>query len=555
MLIDARLLPEDLVIEADICVVGSGPAGMSLVREFIGTDIKVCLLESGGLDVDPQAQALSEAVTTGDPFLPPQVTRHRQFGGNANIWSIKIGNGQMGVRYAPLDEIDFEQRDWLPYSGWPFSRSHLEPFYQRAQAVCQAGPFDYEANNWESETATRLPFDRDRRATTMFQFGPRNAFAAEYRDELAQAKNITVYYNATAVELQANETAQTVTRVCVATFQGHHFDVSARIFVLAKGGLENARLLLASQQQQPSGLGNQHDLVGRFFMDHPLVDGGMLIPKNPKLIDQMALYDLRQVNQVSVMGKLTPAKPLMQQEQLLNVGVLMFPRPSLRQAKAIAAFKALGEAIADGVRPDKIPTQLFSMLQGLDYVTIAAYLAATKKQSLLHGFGRGGWSELPHNERRFKMFQLFYQTEQAPHPDNRLTLTSERDVLGCQKLELHWRWRDIDAESIRRTHDLLAAEVARSGLGEIRREGSEPLQVLSPSGVAHHMGTTRMHVDPKQGVVDGQCCVHGMTNLFIAGSSVFPTGGYANPTLTIVALSLRLADRVKLALRQAAVEV
>ncbi|PSB32425.1 GMC oxidoreductase, partial [Stenomitos frigidus] len=534
---------------------GSGPAAMSLAREFMGTNTRVCVLESGGLEVDPQAQTLSEATTTGDPFLPPHVTRHRQLGGNANIWSIKIGSGQMGVRYAPLDDIDFEQRDWLPYSGWPFSRSHLAPFYQRAQAACQAGPFDYDAESWESETTARLPLDCDRVTTTMFQFGPRDAFASESRDALAQAKNITVYYNATAVELHANEPAQTVTRVRVATFEGGHFAVAAKIFILAKGGLENARLLLVSQQQQPSGLGNQHDLVGRFFMDHPLVDGGMFIPKSPKLIDKMALYDLRQVKQVPVMGKLTLSKALMQREQLLNVGVLMFPRASLRQSRAIVAFKTLGETIAAGERPDQIPKRLYEMLQGLDYVAIAAYLAATKKQSLFHGFGRGGWSELSHNHRRFKMFQLFYQTEQAPNPHNRLTLSSERDALGCQKLELHWRWRDLDAESIRRTHELLTAEIARSGLGELRREGSEPLQVLSPSGVAHHMGTTRMHIDPKQGVVDEQCCVHGLTNLFIAGSSVFPTGGYANPTLTIVALSLRLADHVKQVLQQALIEV
>lgn len=550
MLIDAYTLPEDHVVETDVCIIGSGPAGISLAREFIGRNIQVCLLESGGLNADPQIQTLTQAGTTGDPQMSLFLSRHRQVGGNSNRWAIKIGNGQMGVRYAPLDAIDFEQRDWLPYSGWPFSRAQLNPYYERAQAVCKVGMLDYEADRWESKKAQRLPLDSDRFTTTMFQFGARDVFAQEYRQALAQAGNITLYYNATVVELVANEAAKAVTRVRVTNLQGRRFTVAAKVFILAQGGLENARLLLASKRQQTCGLGNQHDLVGRFFMDHPLVGGGMFRPNNPKLFDQMALYDLRQVNQVPMMGKLTPAKALMQREQLLNVGILLFPRPNLRQFKAIASFKCLLEELVDGNLPTQIPQHLLNTLQGLDYIALASYLTAKHKQSLLHGFGRGGWSELANNQRRFKQFQLFYQVEQAPNPSNRVTLSADRDPLGCQKLELHWRWGELDARSIRRTHALLAAELARSGLGELLLEDPtrEP-QVLT-GGVAHHMGTTRMHVDPKQGVVDDQCCVHGIENLFVAGSSVFPTGGYANPTLTIVALSLRLADHVQQKLQQ-----
>lgn len=545
MLIDACELMQDSLVETDVCIIGGGPAGITLAREFIGQNFAVCVLESGGLELNPQTQTLSDAITTGDPHFGLQFTRYRQLGGNANAWAIKIGNQQMGVRYAPLDEIDFEQREWLPHSGWPFPKAHLDAFYQRAQVVCQTGAFNYDAASWEDDAATQLPLNPDRFTTTMFQFGNRGVFAHEYRQTLAQSETITIYYNATAVELVANEAIKTITHVRVANLQGRSFTVAAKMFILAQGGLENARLLLLSNRQQCCGLGNQHDLVGRFFMDHSLVGGGMFTPKDPKQFDRMAFYDLRRVNQIPVMGKLTMAKALMQREQLLNVGVLLFPRPSLRQFKAIDSFKYLAETIASGNLPEQLFQHLLKTCQGLDYVALAGYLAAVYKQSLLHGFGRGGWSELRHNQRRFKSFQLFYQTEQAPNPNNRITLSAARDPLGCQKLELHWQWSDVDASSIGRTHELLAAEFARSGLGELRLDDGATAPQLLTGGVAHHMGTTRMHVDPKQGVVDENCRVHGVENLFVAGSSVFPTGGYANPTLTIVALSLRLADHIQ----------
>lgn len=544
MFVDARLLPTEQVIETEVCIIGSGPAGIAIAREFIGHQTRVCILESGGLDCDSQAQLLSEAITVGDPFLSPQITRNRQFGGNSNVWAIKIGDGQIGVRYAPLDDIDFEQRDWLPYSGWAFPKSHLASFYERAQAVCHAGPFDYSAERWEGDRAPRLPLDPQKIDTSIFQFGPRNAFTHIYREELGQADNITVYYNATVVELEANDSSQAVTHAQVACLPGGRFRVAAKVFVLAKGGLENARLLLLSNKQQSSGLGNQHDLVGRFFMDHPLVDGGMFIPSDPDLFNKTAFYDLRRVNGTAILGKLTPAPALLRSEKLLNSAVLMFPRPSLRQFDAIVAFKTMAEQLVDKQLPDQFFQRLVQVTKGLDYVALASFLAATKKQSLLHGFGRGGWSELPNNQKRFKAFQLFYQTEQAPDPANRLVLSSERDSLGCQKLELNWYWGQVNRESVRRTHKILAEEIARASLGRLETPPNE-LEAGYPAGVAHHMGTTRMHVDPKQGVVDENCRVHGISNLYIAGSSVFPTGGYANPTLTIVALSLRLADHVK----------
>lgn len=531
MLTDARELPQDQIISTDVCIVGSGPAGISLALEFAGHDIQVCLLESGGLEVSQPAQSLSEGKTIGDPFLSPQLTRHRQFGGNSNIWAIKIGNSKMGVRYAPLDEIDFEHRPEIPhYSGWPFPKAHLDPFYARAQAVCQAGPYAYDAEAWESDDATQLPFSKAQIATAMFQFGARDVFCQEYRDKLSHIGNIKTYVNATVIEIETNDAVKTVTRVRVASSAQKQFWVEAKLFVLAQGGMENARLLLLSNRQQNVGLGNQNDLVGRFFMDHPLVDGGMFVPTDPDLFNRMALYDLRRINHIPILGKLGLSQEVMRREGLLNNAVLLFPRPRSRQLEAISSFKSLAEALLAGDIPADTIKRIFKIIGGVDYVFLAGFLAAMRHQSLLHGFGRGGWSELPNNQRRFSSFQMFFQTEQAPDPDNRIQLSPDRDHLGCQKLELHWRWNEINSRSVLRTQELMAEEIARSGLGEfqLKRDRDGQPDLCRPAGVAHHIGTTRMHGDPKQGVVDEHCRVHELSNLFMASSSVFPSGGYAD---------------------------
>jgi choline dehydrogenase-like flavoprotein len=555
MLIDSRQLLANVVIKSDVCIVGTGPAGMSLARELIGQNFRVCMLESGDVDFHQKTQDLCIGKTVGDDFKTLDEMRHRQFGGLANNWGVKIGRKQTGLRHVPLDAIDFEQRPGVPYSGWPFSKSHLDPFYQRAQAVCKLSNLMYEADAWEDANSPRLPLDSTVVTTGVFQFGPKAAFLDEYRQEICNSSNITTYLNANVVEIETDETAQQVTRVRAACLQGNQFWVTAKIFILATGGVENARLLLMSNKVQKNGLGNQNDVVGRFFMDHPQVRSGLLIPFDQSTFNQTALYDLRIVHNVPVMGKFTVAEETLRREQLLNISAMMFPRipnyhtqPELLNDKE---FKTPGKnalkAVVADLRQKKLPKNLLRNIVTIlfDISGLLGYRQYLLQRPLFPSPVRGGWSKLTNKDQKFFAFEVFHQTEQAPHPDNRVTLSDKLDQLGCPQTQLHWYWTATDIASVRKSQGILAAEFARAGVGNLQVELNGDLPQISHSSSHHHMGTTRMHDDPKQGVVDANCQVHGISNLFMAGSSVFPTGGYANPTLTIIALALRLADHVK----------
>ncbi|MBD3880504.1 GMC family oxidoreductase [Phormidium tenue FACHB-886] len=545
MLVDARSLSDNETIETEVCIVGSGPAGMTIARELIGQNFRVCLLESGGLELDAETQSLAMGQTEGDFYTPLHEIRQRRCGGTANTWDIKFTPSQTGVRYVPLDPIDFEQRDWVPYSGWAINRSDLDPYYDRAQTVCQIGPYSYDTEAWADAQTPVLPFKGDRIVTSMFQFGPSSAFTQDCRDQVKQSKNVTLYLNANVVELETNATASMVTGVRVACLSGQEFRVAAKQVILATGGVENVRLLLLSNRVQESGLGNHHDQLGRYFMDHPLVRTGMFFPNDRNIFNATAIYDWRRVKNTLVMGRLALSEKTLRDEKLLNTCAILFPRYPIHQFEAVAALKRL-LGVSKRADNQSAIQDLLKAATGVHKIVGAAYLSIAKRPPLREAeLDLGGWSQMADKPKKLGYFEVIMPTEQAPDPDNRLTLSEERDRLGCPRVKLHWRWRDIDIQSLKRTQVILAEEIAKSGLGrlEIARNGDLP-QILSP-GMHHPMGGTRMHADPRQGVVDANCKVHGVSNLFVAGTSVFPTGGFANPTLTIVAMSIRLADEVK----------
>ncbi|MDX2214221.1 MAG: GMC family oxidoreductase [Oculatellaceae cyanobacterium bins.114] len=550
MFIDARTLLANDVIETDVCIVGAGPAGITLAREFAGQEFQVCLLESGGLEPTPEARSLLDGSIDPKHRYPSDeliAGRDRQFGGSANLWCIQVDptETQANVRHVIPDDIDFEAREGIPYSGWAIRKADLKPYYERAHQICQIGPCTYTAEAWQTDGKKPLPLKGDRLQSSVFQFGPQAVFPRDYQAELSQAGNVTTYYNANVLEIETNDTASTVTQVRVGAIPGHEFKVKARIFILATGGFENARLLLLSNAVQPAGLGNQHDLVGRFFMDHPGFRIGVFVPKQHQLFDTTEFYDLHRVNGVPVMGKLTLNPDLVKQEQLLNICVMLVPRPLGYESRAVNSFRQLTTALKRLQFPKDGLQHLKHVLTHLDEVVTYATRRA-QKQEFVYSPRYGGWSRRPDVRRSLRAFEVIAQAEQAPNPDNRVTLSQACDRFGRPLVHLHWRWSEVDLRSISRFQQLFGEAINAEGLGEFHSRDEIEGGFPRFGSTHHHIGTTRMHPDPKQGVVDQNCQVHGLANLFIAGSSVFPTGaGYANPTLTIVALAARLADHVK----------
>ncbi len=513
MFIDARTLADQTQLQADLAVIGGGAAGITLARTFAHSGIDVCLLESGGLEPDPTVQSLYEGENAGIEYST-SATRLRFFGGSTNHW---------GGYCRPLDAIDFEQRDWVPFSGWPFAMGELAPYYEPASEIVEVAPGRFDNSTyWQRMTGETLPEMAARRMRLQFvQFSPPTRFGSRYREELNAATNIRVLLNANVTLISATEDARGVEQLVIHTLNGLKHTVRARYYVLATGGLENARILLLSNNVVPAGLGNQHDLVGRFFMEHPHFGGFAEIvvadlQRFPRILRERLMVEKRPAK-----AAFSPAPAFLREQRLLNATFMMgvageyrADQPAdptnandvARQDMLVAARRFLSDEarFAQGDRPDDVAIWL----------------------------GVGG------------------ACEQVPNPDSRVSLSGQRDALGSRRINLDWRLKEQDRHSFYHHLHSLALEFGALGIGRLRMRVEDQDDWPKPlSGGNHHMGTTRMSDDPRRGVVDRHCRVHGVDNLYVAGSSVFPTSGASNPTLTIVAMTLRLADHLRNRLR------
>lgn len=520
-ILDVCLLPLDDLIETTIAIIGSGAAGITIAREFLGNGISVVLLESGGMDFDSAAQDVCDAETVGADYIPPRAARLRCFGGTTDVWS--------GL-CRPLDPVDFATRDDIDDSGWPFDAATLDPYYRRAHGICQLGPFDYAGETWRQGAVGPLPLDGTSIRSAVFQMSPPTRFAASYGDELKAAKNVTVYLNAHVAEIEADPDSRTVARLRLIGGDGGRRWVRAKCFVLAAGGIENARLLLASDSAQRNGLGNEHDLVGRYFMDHPKIWKGAQV-SFAEPFPELGFYDYHVVNGTRIQGVFVPSEQTLRNEGLANFTICL-DRPSLADlSTSAAALRLLRRGFGHAQELRDSLRHLGRAASGVGGLAGAAYRVATKATPRT-------------------LFATRYWCDCPPDPDSRITLSDQRDALGGRRARIHWRLPTDFAWNFRRAHELLGTSLAEAGLGRLRINSAEnvgdPIRAVENS--CHHMGATRMHRDARRGVVDENGRVHSIGNLYVAGSSVFPTYGHANPTLTIVALSLRLADCLKRAI-------
>ena len=542
MFVDSRSIDQGCVIHTDVCIVGAGVSGLTLAMEFSQAKFNTCLIESGGEKADKGTQSLYWGENVGIPYYPLDTARARFLGGTSHYWVIQMPEHGMGVRLRPMDPIDFEERAWVPYSGWPFGKEDLDPYYKRAQKVCQIGPYSYDPACWlEPGRRIELPFQGDRVHTTIFQFGSRDVFIKDYVNAVKKAETITTLLYGNVIEIETNETATEVTRLRVACLNGKRFSVTAKIFILAIGGLEIPRLLLLSNKTQKYGLGNENDLVGRFFMEHPHLWCSAFFPSTLKISNATGLYEIYKRDDTPVMGKITLNENILRKEKLLNWVTSLHPDYGLSYKNYLGYYEPGVSACRD-IKNDLFKKHSFSSLKG------SLFKALSDQKSIIRYFYRKTSSHLKNHFNRFDhitVYRLNPMVEQAPNPESRVVLGTEKDALGQHRINLDWQLTPLDLYTMTRAQEILDEELRKAKLGHLIIETHKDTLPKGIHGGWHHMGTTRMHVDPKQGVIDANCRVHGISNLYVGGASAFPTSGYANPVLTTIALVLRLADHVK----------
>jgi choline dehydrogenase-like flavoprotein len=517
-------------IATDVCIIGAGAAGITIARQLAHTPVSVLLLESGGEEFDAETQTLAQGENISFDDFDVATTRLRFFGGTTNHWG--------GMTYR-LSEADTALRSDIPLSGWPIPYAELASYYPAAEDICQLGGAEWDAvDQWQKATGhVPLRMERGFMVPKVAFFSPPTRFGPVYRRELMAADNINVLLFANAREIIPSDNASHVERIDVQCIGGRRFTVHAKVVVLTLGGLETPRLLLLSRARTPAGLGNAAGNVGRYYMDHPQVAGGQLYLSSGApdygFFGPVVRQKGRQVG-----GLFVPSPDTVEREGIGNFRIMLNPSPS--PPAGLESSRALGHFYDDPQVIAHLGRHLANVLLDIDQVTDTLSKNMLGRRTGFLGVpatgtvdGRTAWCSLV--------------AEQFPNPDSRVTLSHETDLFGQQRIRLDWRLQEADLRNMRRAMQIFAASVAACAHGRVRVTGD----LLKPDfrhlvGIScHHMGATRMSEDPRTGVVDANLRVHGIDNLYICSSSTFPTGSWVNPTLTIVALAVRLAGHIQ----------
>ncbi len=519
MIIEAGALQDDAEITADLCIIGGGAVGIVLARELHGSSVDVCLLEGGGLCYEAESQSLAAGETSGVPYFDLAESRFRLLGGSTYRW---------GARGRPMQEIDFQRRPWLPLSGWPVGWAELEPYYERVHEIMGwHRPFYFDERVWEHFGLQPPRLDPCRLAYCAFQFGKVLLFGTHYRSSLKRSENVRVYLHANVTRLQSNQAGNHLEAV-EGVKPGGRFRVRAKYFVLACGGIENARLLLLSNNVVPAGLCNERDLVGRYFMEHPTFTAGEVAAAEPwRLLD---LFSPGLVRRRLVEVGMCLSPDVQRERKCCNAVVHVKP---VVDGDSTQAVRELLAALARRQVPRDARRHLSTLLRspGSLPANVVRHVLGRPKRFCIRGL------------------RAEVRTEQEPNPESRVTLAHARDALGLRKAHVHWALTQRDRLTMEVMAEVFGQELERLGLGRLvpgdwttAKDQCWPADMV---GGHHHMGTTRMSAAPHEGVVDANLRAHALDNLYIAGSSVFPTAAFVNPTPTILALTLRLADHIK----------
>jgi choline dehydrogenase-like flavoprotein len=575
---DLASLPDDQVLDADLIIIGAGMAGLTLAREFAGGDLRVLMVESGILELDDRYRELNRVESEANAYFEPLDSFRRKYhSNNCPVWDPEIeaygmrlrafggSSAYWGGKVATFDRIDFARRDWVPNSGWPLPYDELSPYFLRAGEVLNLGPNVYDDGLWPllGKAEFSPPIDPARLRTTFWQFARSRIdkldmvrFGKEYRK--FPAPNVRVLINATVTRIDLDDGKTRFRGLEVCTLDGRRRPVSAKTCVLAASAIENARLLLASNHQLAAGIGNQNDRVGRYLMDHPGAKIGHFKSADlASVTRRFGFFGLRYKQQTHMyMHGLALSPEVQTSESLLHTALFMLeevapddPIKALvrllkgRSAHVGADFKAVISSL--GLLVKGIGMKIFQsnfMPEPLkDFIINTAIrinpnLVVREYQSI----------GMPHKIIGFEIHAI---SEQYPNPDSRIRLAESKDQFGVPRALAEWRPGERETTSIMRLAEIMSEAFAAAGLP--KPELADWIVERRPDrakliDMAHSLGTTRMSSDPRDGVVDADCRIHGIEGLYVAGGSVMPTSGHANPTLMILSLAIRLADHLKM---------
>ena len=519
MIIDLKEINDISLFHCDLCIIGSGAAGLALVSEMIPTSFNVLLIESGGLEHEDETQALYEVENSGLPFFGATEGRFRIHGGSTTKW---------GGQTLPLMPIDFEKRAWVSHSGWPITYQELKPYYQRAYQFLMVDKMNFDSDLFRYLKAKPPTWDSSKIWYHFSKWSPKPSVRENCLFSIKSSNSCSLLLHANVTRITLTDDHHSVCQLEVASLAGTRATVKAKYFILCAGGIETARLLLSNRHQQPNGMGNQYDLVGRFFQDHPTATIGWLNTLN--LQEAQRIFNVFHKRRLKYTVRCTAASTWQHNKQTLNMST------GVEFVQENSSFQELRE-IYHAIRQRNFnKTFLKNVFRSL-------YHPAETFYPILH-YMFWGRNYSPGAKLRFGLM-----SEQEPNPDSRILLSNRQDVLGIALAEIRGKLTELTRYSMQQFALMLKNEIKIAGIGELELEpwlfdhsGDWMDNVIDQF---HHMGTTRMHDSPCYGVVDRHCRVHGISNLFIGSSAVFPTGGHSNPTLTIIALCIRLADRLK----------
>ena len=523
MIIDSLSLDKNTTITCEVCIIGGGVAGITLAKELHKRFDDITLIESGGEAYTQEAQSLYAPETIPELYPNPIMSRLRFLGGSSNHWENSTN---------PLDPIDFEKRDWVPNSGWPINYEDLAIYYPKAEDYCSVGSDGYKLKYWLNKLNEKDPFSKSLDIESMITKSSvtPTRFYEKYKDELKNSTTLTIYKNANLTNISYDSESGNVQSIIFHSNPETKHLVTAKVFVMCLGGIENARLMLEFNDKYNNALGNQYDNVGRYFMDHPVIRGAHLYPCKKSYYN---LYKAFYLQNNVVHGNVKLRESTLYKNNINNMRIPFFEMDRYELSHGISSAHILSNSAQELEAPDYFGKHLMNIVKDIDLVAESVSRKAFNTTMFDDSDEFGG-------------YQIQAMIEQTPDRNNRITLGEKKDPYNIRRININWKVSEEDKRSSWKALDVLAREVGKLSIGRLRvlKERESRVWASQLGFGHHHIGTTRMANSPKQGVVNANLKVFGSNNLYLGGSSVFPTGGHVPPTLTLVALSIRLANHI-----------